>query len=761
MNGFIRLFVLSVMTILIASCAGAPVEEDLSLEGTDTTNETAPVAGTELGEAGQEAKSKSSGFDNSEVDKNAQAKQQESVQGNEDLSLDQDLNKAESAPQPSPSETVPAAPAGSDIAETKPAPAPAPAPTEKPIPPTEVAPTENPFAEAPQTDIPAQTPPPSPEPAPAPVPAPAPEVAETAPAPIPTPAPEMHPALITDLKFKANESGGTIVIKADKPLSYTTRANPELHQFVVEVDNATLPDRLKRSLNTRDIKGSVGAIDAYQNPGSTTARFVIQLREGFGEPTVQAEGSSLLVVASGASPGATPNAAAVPAPETSAAEVVSSATESDKILPSKDLGEFLAGNTKFYGKKISIETKSMDIRDALNFITEESGVNMVVADEVKGNISLKLRQVPWDQALVVIMKARKLGYTRQGNVLRIAPLSDLKAEEDDATKLAQTRKTVEPLKVRMFPVSYAKVDELEKKIKDFLGERGKAVGDVRTNSLVVTDIEDNLDRVSKLIASLDIQPPQVLIEGKIVEAQETFIRSIGVNWGATGSPIKLGSTSRGPVNMNPSFNINPAANTPGNLNFNLSIGTLDYFGTLQAALSLKESEDQVKVISAPRIMTMTNEKADISQTTEVAVKQVTTTTSGTQETFQFKPLTMKLEVTPQVTADGSVIMKVNVNRQFQGADTSGAGSGAFAVNSREANTRVLVKNGETAVIGGIYQSDATDGETGVPWFREIPVLGYLFKTKNIKKDKSELLIFLTPRIVGQVGGPGLPPAKEL
>lgn len=556
-------------------------------------------------------------------------------------------------------------------------------------------------------------------------------------------------ANITDLQFKSNEAGGTVIVRGDQPLHYVTRSNPDLRQFIIEVDNVNLPDRLKRSLNTRDIKGSVGAIDAYQSPGSTIARFVIQLREGVEEPAVQVEGNSLLIVANGSA-----------ANLGSQAGYETQIPSEEKILPSQNLTEFLSGNTQFYGKKISIETSNMDIRDALNFITEESGVNMVISEDVRGNVSLKLRQVPWDQALVVLMQSRKLGYTRQGNVLRIAPLQDLKAEEDDATKLQQARKNIEPLKVRMFPVSYARVEELEKKIKDFLGERGRVVGDVRTNSLVVTDIDENIERAAKLIASLDTQPPQVLIESKIVEAQESFTRNIGINWGATGAPIKLGNTARGPVNMNPVFNINPTAAVPGNLNFNVNVGTLDLFGTLQAALSLSESQGQVKILSAPRIMTMSNEKADINQTTEEPVRQVTQNGTATQETFQFKPLTLKLEVTPQVTADASVIMKVTVNRQFRGADVSSAGQGAFAVNSREANTRVLVKNGQTAVIGGIYQSDAVENENGVPWFRELPIVSYLFKTKNVTRNKSELLVFLTPRIVGPLAGSSVSPETQ-
>lgn len=721
MKGFIRLFILSALIASITSCASRPVEDDLSLDGMESS-EPAPA------EPSGPADDFSDFEDGGETTQQAQS-EPAAPQNDQDLAIEDEVKEAEGQPPQKAEAPVETAPSATTAEET--------------------SPTEDPFADTSVADVPA----PAPEPE-----TPAPTVTETIPSPTQETAPSVSipsgaPANITDLKFKANETGGTVVVQADKPLTYTTRTNPDLRQYIIEVDNANLPDRLKRSLNTKDIKGSIGAIDAYQNPGSTTARFVIQLREGVAEPTVQMEGNSLLIVANGA--------ASAEGQGVAQADSTNVELSDSKILPSQNLTEFLSGNTKFYGKKISLETNNMDIRDALNFITEESGVNMVISEDVKGAVSLKLRQVPWDQALVVIMKAKKLGYTRQGNVLRIAPLQDLKAEEDDATKLAQARKNVEPLRVRMFPVSYAKVDELEKKIKDFLGDRGKVVGDVRTNALVVTDIEENLERAAKLIASLDTQPPQVLIESKIVEAQESFTRNIGINWGASGAPIKLGSTARGPVNMNPSFNINPTAGAPGNLNFNVSVGTLDVFGTLQAALSLSESEDQVKIISAPRIMTMTNEKADINQTTEVPVRQVTQNGTATQETFQFKPLTLKLEVTPQVTADGSVIMKVTVNRQFRGADVSSAGQGAFAVNSREANTRVLVKNGQTAVIGGIYQSDAVENENGVPWFRELPVVSYLFKTKNTNKSKSELLVFLTPRIIGPVdAGPVAPTTQD-
>lgn len=741
MNGFIRLLILSTLIASLTSCASRPVDDDLSLDGLGSAEDMALDDGAEVTPAQQSAGNESDFAEFDDID-SPQQQQATNSGGDSDLSLDDEFSEANNG-------------GDMNVAETPP-----PAET---IPPADDTAMADPFADDQQLDTPADVPAPQVAETEDPFSAPAPEVADMQ-DPFATPAPTTDsamdtnqaatsstPANITDLQFRSNETGGTIIVSGDRPLNYTTRSNPELRQFIIEVDNANLPDRLKRSLNTRDIKGSVGAIDAYQSPGSTTARFVIQLREGVSEPSVQAEGQSLLIVASGAQATQVANTD----------EVDISADQQSQILPSQNLTEFLAGNTKFYGKKISIETNNMDIRDALNFITEESGVNMVLSEDVKGSVSLKLRQVPWDQALVVLMKAKKLGYTRQGNVLRIAPIQDLKAEEDDATKLATARKNLEPLRVRMFPVSYAKVDDLEKKIREFLGERGKVAGDVRTNALVVTDIDENLDRVAKLIQSLDTQPAQVLVESKIVEASEDFTRNIGVNWGASGAPIKLGQTARGPVNMNPSFNINPTASTVGAFNFNLNVGTLDIFGTLSAALAINEQENLVKIISSPRIMILTNEKGTINQTTEVPVRQVTQNGTATQETFQFKPLTMKLEVTPQVTADGSVIMAVNVNRQFQGADVSSAGQGAFAVNSREANTRVLVKNGATAVIGGIYQSDAQDGETGIPWFRELPFISYLFKTKNTRTQKSELLVFLTPRIMGQVdSGGGSSPSTQ-
>lgn len=724
MNKVIKFIIVGALIFQGLGCASKTAEDDLSLDETAAAN--SPADGEDFGDALADSEAEAGG-DTSNNDVAA------SDQAEDDLKLDDEAS-------------------GQDVAEV------AVEDSKNEQPPQEKPAEEDPFADAPLVDMAGNQ-----EPAPPAEPPPV-ETTEVLPpgadetAIAETPAPEMSTQLaeITGLKFQANDTGGTILIESTQPVEYRTRTNPELRQFIVEIDNAVLPAKLKRTLNTKDIRGSVGAVDAYQSAGSSTARIVIQLREGVGEPAIQQEGKTLLVVASMPAPAQVAAPAPVDQgdPSLYANEADPNADLMDSnILSSHSLSDYMAGNVKFYGKKISLEMNNMDIREALRFITDETGLNMVISDEVKGNVSLKLRQVPWDQALIVLMKTKNLGYTRQGNVLRITTMEELLKEEDRATKLVADKKNLEPLKVRMFPISYAKVDDLEKKMKDFVTERGRIVGDTRINAIVVTDTEESLVKVAKLIESLDVQPPQVLIEGKVVEAKESFQRDIGVSWSASGQSIKLGQSRRGPVNMTPSFSVNKGTVGAGNLGINLNVGSLDIFGTLDAALSLRESENVVKVLSSPRIMALSNETAAITQTSEVPVRTTTITNGTPQISYQFKPLTLKLEVTPQITSDASIIMKLNISRQFKGA-TLDANEGTFEVNAREATTRVLVKNGHTAVIGGIYTNEMTDAQSGVPGLRSLPLVGGLFANNQNTKDKSEMLIFLTPRIVGQANTGG-------
>lgn len=586
---------------------------------------------------------------------------------------------------------------------------------------------------------------------------------------------------IQNLRFLGAENGGTVAIETSGPAEYDTRSNPENNQFIVEVKNAVLPEKLKRPYNTKDFSSLIASINAYQDLGSPTARIVIQLRQSV-QPTVTQQNNSILISAgpssmmadngqadnsleslsnsgaesSGSAEMGTPEVTE-PVEVSGGAGVSEPSVDEDAVraannlLEGQTLEQFLTSNTKFYGRRLNIQIQDADVRDVLEFIAEESGLNLVISDEVKGNLTIKLRQVPWDQALVVILQAKSLGYIRQGNVLRVAPMDALRKESEAAKDILAARRELQPLRVKVITVSYADVKDLEKQITPFLSTKGKAQADVRTTSVVITDFPDVIERVSKLIKSLDIAPPQVLIEGKVMEVRDSFLRNLGVNFSIQGESISLGQQSDGtPIAISPSLGIAPTAAGAGSngLDFQVTVGTLPLVGNITASLALSEREEKVKVISAPRIVTLSNEKSEIKQTLELPVVEVRVDPSGARTTsVSFKPITLKLEVTPQITADSSILLAVDILREFPGAiDPT---TQLFPLNSRSAKTKILVRNGQTAVLGGIYQSDATTGEAGVPFIRKIPILGGLFEGKTHTYQKNELVIFLTPRILVQ------------
>jgi type IV pilus assembly protein PilQ len=561
------------------------------------------------------------------------------------------------------------------------------------------------------------------------------------------------PARVTGLDYNANLNGGTVIVKTNRPVQFSTRRNGSTNQFIIELQNTSVPAKFRRPYNTKEFGGPIASINAYQAKGAgKTARIVVQMRDAT-EPAVNQDGNVINVASAGGPP---PAQAEVEPPPPAEEETPDNGEEpvaalDEKVLSNRSLGEFLTGNSKFYGRPISLEIKDWDIRDVFRFISEEVGLNIVVGEDVTGKVSLKLRKIPWDQALTVILQSKQLGYVKQGNILRIAKLQTLQAESDSARTVMESQRLLQPLRVQLFPVSYAKVEEIELQAKDFLSTRGKAKGDKRTNTLVVTDIEENLARIKALVQRLDTQTPQVLIEAKVVEARESFSRLVGVNWGFTGNPSVIGQNATGgDVNLTPKLNSNPSTATSA-LDLGLTVGTLDVFGDLNASLKLLEIERLVKVISSPRIVTLDRVDAQIEQTTQFPIfSSSTSTTTGTStSSVSFQDVRLQLSVKPQITIEGGIIMDVNILREFPEPATRIGGSEARAVNKRQAKTQVLVENGDTVVIGGIYQSDVSESETGVPWLRKIPILGALFKQRGIERDKNELVIFLTPRVLNR------------
>jgi len=572
-------------------------------------------------------------------------------------------------------------------------------------------------------------------------------------------------AKITALNFDANTNGGTVLLKTSAPVQYTTRTNADTNQFVIELQNTTVPKKFQRPYITKEFNSNIASINAYQAKGPfKVARIVVQLREP-SEPQVAQDGNLISLSSGGGAPaeGAGQEMAQQTEPEAPPAEGEEPAVSEEaeqaadpRALNAKGLDDFLLGNTKFYGRRISLEVKDADIRDVFRFISEESGLNIISSEEVAGKVSLKLKKIPWDQALTVLLQSRQLGYVKQGNILRIAPLKTLRAETDAAREVIESQKQLKPMRVQIFPVSYAKAEDLELQAKEFLTTRGKVKADKRTNSLVVTDIDDSIQKIRRLITRLDTQTPQVLIEAKIVEARESFERAIGVSWSMSGADktISTNASNGAPITAHPGLNFasgSGSAGSAGGLDMGLQIGTFDVIGDLKASLQLLENERLVKILSSPRIMTLDRVEANIEQTTQFPIINSSNDASGKpQSSVTFQNVKLQLQVKPQITAAGGIIMDVTVLREFPGAITKTAsGAQAREVNSRKAATQVLIENGDTVVIGGIYQSDVTDGESGVPFLRKIPILGALFRSKNITREKNELVIFLTPRILNK------------
>jgi type IV pilus assembly protein PilQ len=435
----------------------------------------------------------------------------------------------------------------------------------------------------------------------------------------------------------------------------------------------------------------------------------------------------------------------------------------------------VGGNSprRYSGRRIDLDFKDADIHNILRLLSEVGGVNVVTADNVGGTVTIRMRDVPWDQALDVVLQAKSLGMVRQGNLLRVAPLAQLEQEREAAIARQKQQQQLAPLETRLIPVSYATAQNMQPRVRELLTERGTVSVDDRTNMLIVRDIVGQLDDVEDLVRSLDTQTPQVLIESRIVEASSSYSRDIGIQWGgaavmssATGNPTGLrfpsdigiaggvpvdGAQTNGlsPFNgtvNNPNFAVNlPAATGSGSGGaLGMTLGSLSGAVNLNVRLSAAEAAGSVRIISSPRVLTLDNNEASISQGTLIPFSQVSA--QGVNTAFQEAKL--ELNVTPHVTSDGAVAMDVKITRNEPDFGRVGA-NGDPTILEREAVTQLLVDDGDTAVIGGIYTRNTGRNVDQVPFLGDIPVLGVLFKRRRFREDRNELLIFLTPRIVNR------------
>jgi type IV pilus assembly protein PilQ len=431
------------------------------------------------------------------------------------------------------------------------------------------------------------------------------------------------------------------------------------------------------------------------------------------------------------------------------------------------------GEKIYTGHPISLDFKDGDLQDIFRLFADISGLNIVVNPGVSGKVTLKLNEVPWDQALDLILKANGLGYTLEGNVIRIAKLSDLQKEEQDRRKLEEEKALAGNLEVWNKTLSYAKATELQDTVKKVaLSARGTITLDPRTNTMIITDLPANLAKARDLIADLDRATPQVEIEARIVVTSRNFTRDLGIQWGfnhrqtpqfgnttgltfpnamiingsavpATGgispdagtqsSTAGIGLTGRGyAVNL-------PAAGFTSGIG--ISLGNILGNFNLDLALTALERQGRGRLLSTPKVTTQNNHPAEIKQGVQIPIQTVANNTV----TVTFKDAVLTLKVTPQITEANTVILDLSVENNA--ADFANLVNGIPPINTQSAQTQVLVKDGATAVIGGIFQSNEQTAQASTPFLSRVPILGYLFRNRFVTNTNNELLLFITPRII--------------
>jgi len=545
---------------------------------------------------------------------------------------------------------------------------------------------------------------------------------------------------IRDIDFRRGRGGECRVVV---DLSDTTTGidiRQQGQNIIVEFLRTALPENLRRRLDVVDFGTPVNTVATFQQ--GENVRMVIEPKGQWEHTAYQSDTQFVLEVK----------------------PVVLDATRG-------------AQRGRYTGEKLSLNFQNVEVRAVLNVIADFTDLNIITSDTVTGNITLRLKDVPWDQALDIILQTRGLDSRRSGNVIWIAPRDELATREKLALEAQQQINDLEQTRTESFQMNYQKAVDVQKLLSDpnqrILSKRGSAVVDARTNTLFVQDVPSRLDEVRKLLAKIDVPVRQVMIEARIVEANETFSRNLGVKLGYLDNRGLRGGTPGSPIGSGarvlPSGNYlgsgeqtGQAVITSGSFipdtqmvqlganglnGFNAGSLSLSIFNSamerfLYLELSALEADGKGKIISSPRVLTADQVEAVIEQGTEIPYQQAT---SSGATSVSFRKANLALKVKPQITPDGNIIMTLDVNKDQPGANTPAG----VQINTKHVKTEVLVENGGTVVIGGIYeQNDRTD-ITQVPFFGDLPLIGWLFKNTTTASQKTELLIFITPRIVNE------------
>lgn len=460
-------------------------------------------------------------------------------------------------------------------------------------------------------------------------------------------------------------------------------------------------------------------------------------------PSIQVEDAPTLT---------TPISATPPREPSGLAAVAARAAGKDGSEPggvsfeSQPVGE---GEPQYYGEPIDLRVTDADITEVLRTFAQISNLNIVVQPGVRGTVTAELVNVPWDQALTQILKINGLGFELEGNVMRIAPTRILREEASERQQLELAKALAIPLRTVMKRLSYADATEVAGVLKagtaGMLSQRGTVIVDNRTNTLIIKELPDFLDSVISVIENLDTPEPQVMIEARIIETTKRFTRTLGVDWGFNGiSSAATGNTTGLVFPNNGTVNGGVNLNTGGdNGTLNLRLGNVLNTFSLDIALQAAENEGLINILSAPKVATLNNQRASIQSGIQIPIQTIANNTV----TVQFVNATLRLDVIPQVTAEGTVLMEIDISKREPLTGFLVSGSTGAPISTKDARTKMVVRDGGTAVIGGIYKVTTDQGENRVPGLANIPILGHLFRNKSRTEDNDELLIFITPRVI--------------
>ncbi|WP_162148604.1 type IV pilus secretin family protein [Desulfuromonas sp. TF] len=576
----------------------------------------------------------------------------------------------------------------------------------------------------------------------------------------PSPPPGV-PMTVEAVDFRSEDGKSFLSVELSSPAELIeTTSEGDIVRFGVK--NANISRALRRSIDASVFPSAVKLVTPYTvlAENRQDVLFAVELK-GPVPYTLRREGDMVLfVVEDGpfaeAAPAAVEKVSVLAPPPAQAAKQPSADIKApaaprpavkgepaEPVLSAAGIVEVEKKGVPYRGEKITLVFDDADIRRIFQLIGEVSDLNVLVGDEVKGTITLRLIDVPWDQALDLILDIKNLGMLKEGNVVRILPRDRIRSMRQAELTAVKEERELEPLVTEVISVSYTALGNIAGPAGELLTDRGKITPDNRNKQLIVTDIPSVIEEVKKLVAILDTPEKQVMIEARIVEARTNFTRDLGVSWNFSyddDGVDDVSDLSNAGISGGGSFVINPTVGAAG-LGSSFTFGQLGVSSSvLDLRLSAAETAGNSKVISKPRVSTLNGETAVISQGTQIPYQSISD--QGTKT--EFVDATLELNVTPIINPDNSIILEIKASNN---TPTTVSGASAPGIDKKEATTKVLVKNGETTVIGGIFTENDSRSETGIPWLRKLPFIGYLFKSTNRSNDRSELLIFITPRIL--------------